>query len=192
MTYVCGLDLGQVNDFTALVVVEVDRLEDGAHRHRVRHIERVRQVSYPEVVQKVDKILSAPPLDGNSLLVIDKTGVGRGVTDLFRAVSAQAIVGITITAGNTVGREGRDYTVPKKDLVAALHAAGGRRSLRYSRWLRHGDILDGELAGFRMKRTATTVLYDTWREGQHDDVLLALSLAVWYTERPRQRWGGHS
>ena len=43
--------------------------------------------------------------------------------------------------------------------------------------------LTAELAGFQMKVTAAGHdQYGAWREGAHDDLVLAVALAVWYGE----------
>ena len=47
-----GLDLGQSNDYTAVSILERvgDHLKNS---YQVRHLERVRNVPYPEIVEKV-------------------------------------------------------------------------------------------------------------------------------------------
>ena len=41
-----------------------------------------------------------------------------------------------------------------------------------------------ELLNFRYKITqASNLIYESWREGAHDDLVLALSLAVWKAEK---------
>ena len=63
-----GLDLGQANDYTAIAVVQ----EAGDDLH-VRHLERFRYTLYPD----------SPQLKGKAELVIDTTGVGPAVSDIF-------------------------------------------------------------------------------------------------------------
>jgi hypothetical protein len=53
-------------------------------------------------------------------LIIDATGVGAPVTDLFTKKRVR-FVGVTITGGDNVITAGtRKYRVPKRDLVSAL------------------------------------------------------------------------
>ena len=73
-----GLDLGQANDYTAVAVVE----EAGDDLH-VRHLERFRHTLYPDVADRVEALLDSPQLKGKANLVIDATGVGPAVTDIF-------------------------------------------------------------------------------------------------------------
>jgi hypothetical protein len=47
-------------------------------------------------------------------------------------------------------------------------------------------VLTGELETFQVKITAAANdVYGTWREGTHDDMVLATALAAWYGCRPR-------
>nr|MDQ3841713.1 hypothetical protein [Actinomycetota bacterium] len=50
--------------------------------------------------------------------------------------------------------------------------------------LPEAKTLTDELVGFRYKITqASNLTYESWREGAHDDLVLALSLAVWEAEK---------
>src|SRR5215213_4734580 len=93
-----GLDLGQTSDYTAVCVAEkrsppVERfLISGqpkrpiAVSYQVRHLMRLPlDTTYPAQVAAVATLLRTPPLPGQSLLVVDQTGVGRPVVDLLRA-----------------------------------------------------------------------------------------------------------
>src|SRR5450759_4360723 len=111
--YVVGVDLGQSRDPTAIAVV---RRIDGVNLRpvfQVGHLERVPLgTPYPGVVTHVTRALGRPPLKGNAELVIDFTGVGRPVFDLFVSGGVSPI-GVTITAGDAVNWDGIAYKVPK-------------------------------------------------------------------------------
>jgi hypothetical protein len=69
-------------------------------------------MSYPAVVQTVKDLLARPPLDGNdgikpAQLVIDETGVGRAVGDIFDEAGLKP-VRVSITAGAEVTCVGKD------------------------------------------------------------------------------------
>ena len=77
--YIAGLDIGQANDPSALCVIE----RVGPRLH-VRHLERLPLgLPYPAQVERVAGVLDRPPLVGHVRLVLDATGVGRPVLDLF-------------------------------------------------------------------------------------------------------------
>ena len=86
--YVVGCDLGQSHDPTAVAVVR--RIDDDADPSappifQVGHLERLPLgTPYPGVVRHVSRMLGAVPLRGKSELVIDFTGVGRPVFDMFQ------------------------------------------------------------------------------------------------------------
>jgi hypothetical protein len=48
----------------------------------------------------------------------------------------------------------------------------------------HAQILMSELADFRVRISASgSDTYGAWRGGAHDDLVLALALAVWWADR---------
>jgi hypothetical protein len=188
-SYVTGLDLGQSADFSALVTCELDYIPDpdlpgrSVLRHDVRHLHRWELgTSYPGIIADLKEWFGAGPLNG-SALVIDATGVGRAVVDMIRESSIAAHVApFSITAGL---KEGTDPpTVPKKDLVASVATALQCRRLRFAEELPLRPTLERELETFRAKVTADrNETFAAWRERDHDDLVLALALAVWYGER---------
>ena len=181
-----GLDLGQAQDFTGLAIVERIAAPAGGREavHHVRHLERFPlRTPYTAVVTGVSRLLSAPPLRGACRLVVDATGVGAAVVDLL-AAARLAPVPVTITGGDVASRDDRGgWRVPKRDLVAVLLVLlqGGR--LKIARELPEAETLQRELLGFQVKITASAHdTYGAWREGAHDDLVLAVALACWYCE----------
>jgi hypothetical protein len=190
-----GLDLGQAQDFTALAVLSRPRVlghEPPADRqspYAVPHLHRFTLgTPYPQIVAAVVDLLRSPPLRG-SMLVVDQTGVGRPVVDMLTdglegRVNCQ-FCPITITAGHEVTRsEVGQLRVPKKELVASLQVLLQTRRLRIAQALPDAATLVRELETFRVKVTAAAnETFGAWREGQHDDLVLAVALAAWMGER---------
>ncbi len=178
MIFVSGLDLGQTSDFTALVVAEkVDNL------YHFRHLERFQLgTSYTAIVDRVAGMYAVPPL-ADSTLAVDQTGVGRAVVDLLRVKAQGAVlVPITITAGHDV-KEEDGLKIPKKDLVSALQVVLQAGRLKIARGLQHAATLTKELSTFRVKITkAANETFEAWRDGDHDDLVLAVAMAVWVGE----------
>jgi hypothetical protein len=124
-------------------------------------------------------------------LVIDATGAGRPVVDLIldRRMPAD-ISPLTITAGSGVREErwnrtgNRAYWVPKLELVSTVQALLQTRRLQIVPRLAQADILKRELLEFKVRITASAnETYGIWREGAHDDLVLALAMAAWLGER---------
>jgi hypothetical protein len=176
-----GLDLGQANDYTAVAVVE----EAGEDLH-VRHLERFRHTLYPDVAGRVEALMDSPELAGNSELVIDATGVGPAVTDIFTK-RGRSFKAVKIHGGDAESREGSIYRVPKRNLVSALQAALQTGALKIASSLELAEVLRGELLNFRIKVNLSTGhdSYEHWREGDHDDLVLAAAMAVWSARAPK-------
>jgi hypothetical protein len=116
-------------------------------------------------------------------LIIDATGVGKGVLDILRSLALHPIA-ITISAGNETHVKNQfSMSVPKFELVSALH--GARDRLHIAPQLPLRDILAEEIAAFQPRKTATGGTTFEAGTGQHDDLVLALSLGVWHQSRDR-------
>jgi|SRR5215211_9224101 len=175
-----GLDLGQANDYTAVAVVE----EAGDDLH-VRHLERFRHTLYPDVADRVEALMDSPELKGKADLVIDATGVGPAVTDIF-SKRGRAFKAVKIHGGDSETSEQGVYRVPKRNLVSALQAALQTGTLKIASSLELAEVLREELLNFRIKINLATGhdSYEHWREGDHDDLVLAAAMAVWSARTP--------
>jgi len=185
---VIGLDLGQVSDYTALAVVRANGKDSkGRPVWAVPHLERwPLGTSYPDIVAAVSTLVRS--LD-QPALVIDATGVGRAVADLFREadLSVDDLVAVTIVCGHRTSRlAGGEIHVPKKDLVGAVQSVLQSRRLKIARSLPLAPTLTQELSTFRVKINvaSATESFEAWRERDHDDLVLAVALAVHYAEEP--------
>ncbi len=185
-----GLDLGQAQDYTALAVVERKefRYEAKPCEYHIRHLERPKLgTPYPAIVEKVQDLMQSPQLLNRTALVVDATGVGRPVVDLFRKAGLRPVA-ITITGGNTVTVGGGGYHVPKRDLVSTLQVLFQSGRLKVAGGLKLAPVLVEELLNFKVKINVKTAhdSYEAWREGIHDDLVLAVALACWYGERHKR------
>jgi hypothetical protein len=186
---ILGLDLGQAQDPSALAALRESALgPDGCGRTRweVPYLRRwPLRTSYPSIVRDVGEL--AASLDRPSL-VIDATGVGRPVLDLFdeARLPVSACEGIVLTGGHQVTRGGPGiWNVPKRDVVgAAMRCFQSEDRLRIAQDLKEAATLTAELSKFRAKINIATgnESYEAWRERDHDDLVLALAIALWWVE----------
>ena len=200
MKYFVGLDLGQAADFTALCVLEkispakpayqVIRgsswPEQGAKTYHLRHLERVKLgTPYPEIVSRARQVMEALPKTG-TFLIVDATGCGRPVFDMFKKENLNP-VGITIHGGGAVTRASGLINVPKRDLVGVLQVLFQSGRLKVAESLPDAKTFIDELLNFKVKINTKTAhdSYEAWREGIHDDLVLAVALAAWYAEKKR-------
>jgi hypothetical protein len=197
--YTCGVDLGQAQDPTAIVVLETEvtkRVFEDRHsgwldhkveraEHRVRHAERLPlHLPYPDQVAHVRHLMMAPQLPKKDTeLVIDMSGVGRPVFEMFERDGLKPI-GVQITAGLEEVRNGAQvWNVAKVLLVSRLQAALHAGDLKFAVGLSEADAFRQELSEFRMRFTDAGRMTFGAREGRHDDLVLALAVALWRAQR---------
>lgn len=197
-TYFLGLDVGQVNDPSAWALVERRRVRAGeAARDRatreipewweydVRQVERLALgTAYAGVVERVRAVAGNSVLGGSVEVVIDATGVGRPVVELARRELRCAVSAVSITASGKPRERGGVWSVAKRDLVAAVAVEMQAGRLRIARGVRYADELVTELLNFRVTIAAGGhETYAAASESIHDDLVMAIALAVW-----RARW----
>lgn len=191
-----GVDLGQAHDFTAIAVLE--RVEKKgtwdpvafAWRKvvalQLRHLERVALgTPYTEVAQRAAQVTHAPQLAGCCELVVDATGVGRPVVDLLRKERPSGnVIPVTITGGSTEGSSDGYYRVPKRALISGLQILLQKGALQIASKLRYSQMLVKEMTEMRVKVTCSgNEEFEAWREGAHDDLVLAVALACWRAQK---------
>jgi hypothetical protein len=161
-------------------VGEWDR-DDRSHAVAFRHLQRFPfGTPYPSVVDEVEDMLRRPPLRGCCDLVVDATGVGRPVVDLFSERELRPVA-VIITGGMEATEDDAGWRVPKRDLVSSVQVGLQSRTLRVARDLPEAELLAGELLNFQVKVTAAAHdTYGAWREGTHDDLVLAVALGCWW------------
>jgi hypothetical protein len=186
-----GLDLGQSQDYSALAVV--DRLGDDEKTWRFDGVHLQRwplRTSYPSIVADVVAMINTLPKDRRGprkpVLAIDATGVGAPVVDLFKREKIDATLEpVQIVGGSTVTDEDGVKRIPKRDLVSTVQIALQNRTLKIAPQLPEAATLIKELQNFQVKITdAANDVYGAWREGTHDDLVLAVAMALWLASRP--------
>jgi hypothetical protein len=193
-----GLDLGQLTDFSAAAVLRrtlaIDPVTGRVERRRTGHPHfrfdamAIRRyplgTPYVSIVAHIVDQLQRPELAPRPRLVVDSTGVGIAVMEMFRdalrplpAVECHAL---TITSGRSWSCTGRHaWNVSKIELVAAAREALEARRLKVPPGLDHADTLKRELLDFRVKITTSANETFSAREGQHDDIVLCVALPIW-------------
>jgi len=181
-----------MQDYSALVVVERTEHPDPVKPRKTLYHFAVRHLhlwplgtAYPVIVSDVRQLFAAPPL-ARSILAVDQTGVGRAVVDLFRAAGITAsLLPYTITHGES----GHGSTVAKKNLVGAVQVPLQDRRLKIAESLPLAPVLATELGLFRVKVTlSANETFEAWRERDHDDLVLALALAMYVGSFPPVAW----
>lgn len=203
LEYLVAVDLAQGGaDWTALAVLErhLSRARDADYH--VTHLERWRDARTALVPERVGVVTQrlvhlhaerdlaffdrSPVTTPALTLLVDRTGVGPFGLDPLRAAGF-APRGITIHGGDAVSRDDAGgFRVPKRDLAGAVGVLLQSRRLLIAEALPLAAVLRRELESFRAKITLAG--HDTygagadWRDGNHDDLVLAVAMAAWLGE----------
>ena len=213
--YYCGLDLGQLQDWTALSVLRykapqtevvtvheypvytgserkvkvtekrpIPRIEQRPEWGLI-HVGRWRNRPYREMIAEVAKQLGQ--LD-EYVLAIDHTGVGVAVAELAEDAGLRPVK-ISIHGGDKVSYSNGSYRVPKRDLVSIVQLGLQNRTLRIADGPDWTALVLHELSNFRMKLDPATAhdSFSSWREKDHDDIVLSVSLAMWASQHAARR-----
>jgi hypothetical protein len=184
-SYFVGLDLGQSADYSAIAVMERHGDSRNNYIFHCRHLQRWQlRTPYPAIVADTVKMMNSFEMqsgDGRPTLAVDATGVGAPVIDLFKRERIKAsLKPIQITGGMDVTRDNGTTRVPKRDLVSIVQVYLQNNRLKISEQLKDAATLARELQNFQVKINDNAHdSYGAWREGTHDDLVLAASLALW-------------
>jgi hypothetical protein len=106
--------------------------------------------------------------------------VGRAVGDIFDAAGL-CPNRVTITAGlESTQHGGRSWHVPKSFLISGLDARLHTGELKIAAALSDAGALQEELKDFQRKVSAAGRATYNARVGAHDDLVLAVAIAVWF------------
>lgn len=168
--------------------------------YQVRHLDRLPLgTPYPEQVEAVSRVVElveqqqaanaspfqSDPKPPSPRLIVDQTGVGRPVVDMLRSAGHRGLTAVSIHGGDSSSREGRDWRVPKRELVSVLQVLLQTDRLAVAASLPHAQTLTKEMLAFKVtfSNTGHDSYGNDWRENDHDDLVLAVALAVWAGER---------
>jgi hypothetical protein len=201
LDYIVSVDLGQTTDYTAIAVVhrqqsvafDPDTLvqQPPVISYQLLHLERPELgTPYPAIVARCLALLDRPPLTRATPFVVDRTGVGRPVVDMFTEAGVEP-ESITIHGGDEVNTtEYRHYRVPKRDLIHTLLKLYQKGVFKVAPGISLAGAMVNELVNFQLKVNIATGhdSYEALRESIHDDLVLAVAMAVWYAE---YQWSKH-
>ena len=184
-----GFDPAQVRDFAALAAIEVTS-DKGGLIFKLYGMERRQRLSYPDLIAWVTSALKIPEFHTNTTsspeLVLDSTGVGVAVKDLLLRVGVKPIA-ITTTSGNVVTKiDNFSFNVGKALLVGKFLAVFDAGRFQVNPNLPIYPQFERELLGFKAEISARGNAIFEAEEGEHDDLISACYLCVWWAEtRPK-------
>ncbi|KPJ95381.1 MAG: hypothetical protein AMJ53_02860 [Gammaproteobacteria bacterium SG8_11] len=148
--YVFGVDWGQMNDFTAIAVIDL-------HTQELVHLDRFNKIDY--VVQS-GRLHALVERFKPSVIVAESNSMGQPIIErLIRD-------GLRVQPFQTTN-------ATKAAAIDALALAFERGDLR----ILNDPILVGELQAYEMSKTPSGLVTYSAPEGMHDDTVIALALA---------------
>jgi len=191
-TYWVAADLGQANDYSAVVVIKDEALpivDDGKvivgpRERTVVYADRFRGVSYVDVVDHLIKVRNAPPFGGKSELVIDGTSIGRVVSDMLwdQGVGHNAV---QMTGGQDWSKKSSRYVNAGKTFMienlAVLFASG---DIKFAYDLPLRDEIETDLASFTTQTTAAgnQIITQSRSAAGHGDLGIALIVGAFASQ----------
>jgi hypothetical protein len=191
VTFTVGVDLGQTSEYSAFAVLGETEEKIPKKVYEVRHLERHRKKSYSTLVEHLRSIVSRlPDKEIEPLIAVDSTSVGQPIVDMIaEAKIPGSVYGVTVTGGDAMSRDGKQCRVPRRELVSTVTILLQTGRLRIARELPYAAFLERELKCFRAKITLSDKeTEEVWRERDHDDLVLAVSIAAWLRERGEDPW----
>lgn len=202
--FTLGVDIGQARDFTAIcalrrIPVFTGETRDsyaptGLNQHRLyRYEDRFHlgllermplHTPYAAIGARVGEILHRA--NDTASAVIDQTGVGRPVVEQMQHLP---IVPVTITSGQGTNCDYDGWKVGKKVLVSNTQVLIQNGRLVIASKLPLVEEFVREMLAFKVKLSAAgNQSFEAWREGVHDDLVLAVCLAAWWASRVSTGW----
>jgi hypothetical protein len=205
-----GVDLGQRRDYTAVVVVE-QRIENTGvkdsvtfeqiwrRRLIVRKAARLKLgTEFHRIVNAVAGLTMHPGLDGKVVTTaIDATGMGLVVTEQLQMRRLRGeLYPVVITGGVEMKYQAGFYPTPRTDILLGVVQAFEVDQLEVASEVKGWEVLVEELRSIRKTPGVAGPRFES--EGQHDDMVFALGLAlVGYRQRVLpvegkavRRWAG--
>ena len=200
-TILIGMDLGQLQDYTAISVVRVIEtqtpvtLEDNPNRrhkaydkfmtYQVLHLERFKGKTYSQALDRVAIVMDHPSmfLDAKEL-ILDASGLGQPVLEMAYSRDFDSVTGVVITGGEQARYNDGKYHVPRTELISCLVSVFQSQRITIAGDLEHKDILIGELSSLQVKkRPSGHEAYESAKATEHDDMVLSLGMAIWLSEK---------
>lgn len=178
--YIISLDPAQLNDYSALSVIEAKDT-----KYRLEWLRRKQGLPYTEIVNWSKKVFLNPLFRKDvtypPVFVLDIGGVGKALQDMLTAAGVST-TGIQYTGGATVTRESGNYHVSKSFIVGKFLAAWDEGRVQMPAGASFLDMFQTELKAFRGEMTSQGRAKFEAEQGEHDDLVMCVAQAVWWCE----------
>ena len=206
--YIIGQDIAKKYDYTTTVIHRVvPELVKGSYNNRVYFFEDIvfrdkRQMKYTELPVYTKELIDSLDIAGQCALIIDGTGVGEPVYDLYEDAFLDPLK-IIFGSGNQVSTQRQRETtnwstskfgaisafvVPKDDLVGALQVYVQQGKLRTAEGLAFEVDAKAQYQNFigRINEKTKYVKYGNADDEVHDDIVVSDAMCCWYTQHMKK------
>ena len=183
--YWLSADLGQANDFTAIVgirdkqlpIVDGGRIVLGPRERTIVYADRFRGVSYVDVVDHLIRLRNAKPFAGKTDLCVDASSLGRVVSDQLTDQNCPHLA-IQMVAGQNWVRKGKYVNAAKSLIIESLSVMFASGDLTFAKDLPLRKEIEEDLASFQLTTTAAgnQIITQSRSASGHGD--LGVSLAI--------------
>ena len=182
MTYILSLDPAQLRDWSALSAINM-QYRGGRMIYDLVGMNRKQGLPYDQIVDWAVKTINRSEFnrDQPPEFVLDATGVGVAVNDMLKAKGVRAKA-VTITVGEAYSRVGSLIHIGKARLIGTFLGAFDSGKVRVNPNMPIWPQLEREMLGFRAEMSAQGRAKFEAEQGEHDDMLFSLAMAVWYGE----------
>ena len=184
MTFILSLDPAQLRDWSALAAVDMQyRKEEERFGYDLVAMNRKQGLPYDQIVDWVVRTTKNPAFNQRQPpeFLLDSTGVGVAVRDMLAAKGVR-LKAITITSGESYSRQGPIFHVGKARLIGTFLGAFDAGKVRVNPNMPIWPAVEREMLSFRAEMSAQGRLKMEAEQGENDDMLFALAMAVWYGE----------
>jgi hypothetical protein len=187
MTFILSLDPAQLKDWSAVAVIEMKYVPAGASKAHFGYdlvaMNRKQGLPYDQIVDWVVRTQKNPAFNKGEpcTCIVDATGVGVAVKDMLKAKGIRPKA-ITITTGEAYSRVGAEYHVGKARLIGKFLGAFDAGKVHVNPNMPIWPQVEREMLSFRAEMSSQGRVKMEAAPGEHDDLLLALAMAVWYGE----------
>lgn len=161
--YVIGWDIAKARDWSVVTVMDCDHWHDPAVVPHVAHFERFNSLRYDVQIDRVSAIARRY----DAYVLLDSTGLGDPIYDMMLAKGVPAVPYVFTTKS-------------KQMLIQNLSIAIQTQSISYP----DIAVLLQELGAFQYTVSPAGQMLYSAPEGDHDDCVISLALAVWAAQHP--------
>ncbi len=193
--WIISTDIAKNYDRTTIAVFEKcnDFQPDGRCVSYIiaRDLKQIEQMPYTELGRTMVRLDSNADLHGNNDLLVDSTGVGEGVCDIFeemgllpnRIVFTSGEHSRLKTASKGFGgfAPRTTFNVPKAELIDTLKIGLEQRRVRIASGIPFEEDIKKQFSHFVGELTRTKkITYNNDDPNVHDDIVSSFAMAAWF------------